>query len=150
MSSPAGTSATGHFHHLQLIEAIQEQCGFAPGDVRVVTLESQPAQMQRQRYRLYDAATGLIEEGWVDVAEMVKRGPWIDESWDFPVEVTSAVGEPAGARAERVGGTREHRDRRRLGAERACLRGRARPRGGRGDGARGRGRRSAAALGAPS
>jgi hypothetical protein len=84
----------GHFHHLQLIEAIQQQCDFAPGDVRVVTLESQPAQMQRQRYRLYDAATGLIEEGWVDVAEMVKRGPWIDESWDFPVEVTSAVGEP--------------------------------------------------------
>jgi hypothetical protein len=78
----------GHFHHNQLIEAVQEQCAFAPGEVRVVTLESQPAQIQRQRYRIYDAATGLIEEGWVNVADMVARGPWLEESWDFPVEVT--------------------------------------------------------------
>ena len=86
----------GHFHDRQLIEAIQEQCGFDEGDVRVVTLESQPAHIQRQRYRIYDAATGLVEEGWVDVAEMVRRGPWIDGSWEFPVEVVG------GARAERV------------------------------------------------
>ena len=26
----------------------------------------QPAHIQRQRYRIYDAATGLIEEGWVE------------------------------------------------------------------------------------
>lgn len=89
----------GHFHHNQLIEAVQEQCAFAPGEVRVVTLESQPAQIQRQRYRIYDAATGLIEEGWVNVADMVARGPWLEESWDFPVEVTrgseSRVKQPA-------------------------------------------------------
>jgi len=78
----------GHFHHHQLIEAIQEQCRFEDGEVRVVTLESQPAHIQRQRYRVYDAASGLLEEGWVDVADMVKRGPWLEESWDFPVEVT--------------------------------------------------------------
>jgi hypothetical protein len=24
----------------------------------------------------------------VDVAEMVRRGPWLEESWEFPVEVT--------------------------------------------------------------
>ena len=29
----------------------------------IVTLESQPAHEQRQHYRIYDAATGLIEEG---------------------------------------------------------------------------------------
>ena len=39
--------------------------------MRVITLESQPAHVQRQHYRIYDAATGLIEEGWVDVADMV-------------------------------------------------------------------------------
>jgi hypothetical protein len=77
----------GHFHHEQLIEAVQELCHFREGDVRVVVLESQPAHIQRQRYRLYDAASGLIEEGWVDVAEMRRRGPWLEESWDFPVEV---------------------------------------------------------------
>jgi transmembrane protein DUF3556 len=87
----------GHFHHEQLLEAVQEQCGFEEGDVRVVVLESQPVNVQRQRYRIYDAATGLLEEGWVDVAEMVKRGPWLEESWDFPVEVTRTAERPAPA-----------------------------------------------------
>jgi hypothetical protein len=54
----------------------------------VITLESQPAHIQRQHYRIYDAASGLVEEGWVNVADMVARGPWLEESWDFPVEVT--------------------------------------------------------------
>jgi hypothetical protein len=62
--------------------------GYAEGDVRVITLESQPAHIQRQRYRIFDAASGLIEEGWVNVADMVARGPWLEESWDFPTEVT--------------------------------------------------------------
>jgi hypothetical protein len=77
----------GHFHHEQLLDAVQERCRFRDGDVRVVVLESQPAHIQRQRYRIYDAASGLLEEGWVDVAEMRKRGPWLEESWEFPVEV---------------------------------------------------------------
>ena len=77
----------GHFHHNQLLEAVQEQVGFASGEVRVIALESQPFHIPRQRYRIYDAADGLLEEGWVDVAEMVKRGPWLDGSFDFPVEV---------------------------------------------------------------
>jgi hypothetical protein len=78
----------GHFHGRQLINAVQEQCGFEAGELRVVALEGQPAHVPRQRYRIYDAATGLLEEGWVDVAEMVRRGPWLEESFDFPVEVT--------------------------------------------------------------
>ena len=55
----------GHLHDRQLLEAVQERCHFEPGELRVITLESQPAHIQRQRYRIYDAATGLIEEGWV-------------------------------------------------------------------------------------
>ena len=78
----------GHFHNEQLLAAVQEQVGYAEGDVRVITLESQPAHIQRQRYRIFDAASGLIEEGWVNVADMVARGPWLEESWDFPTEVT--------------------------------------------------------------
>jgi hypothetical protein len=78
----------GHFHHEQLLEAVKEQVTFEPGDLRVIMLESQPAHIQRQQYRIHDAATGLIEEGWIDVAEMVKRGPWLEETFDFPVEVT--------------------------------------------------------------
>ena len=47
----------GHFHDQQLLEAVQERCGFEPGELRVIMLESQPArQSRRQRYRIYDAA----------------------------------------------------------------------------------------------
>ena len=78
----------GHFHGRQLLEAVQERCDFAPGEVRVVELESEAALSGRQRYRIYDAATGLLEEGSVAVADMIVRQPWLEESWDFPVEVT--------------------------------------------------------------
>ena len=87
----------GHLHNHQLLEAVQERCGFAAGDVRVITLESQPAHIQRQQYRIYDAATGLIEEGWVNVADMVARLPW--DGADFPVEVTRSLRAESGAGA---------------------------------------------------
>jgi hypothetical protein len=75
----------GHFHNHRLLEAVQERCNFAEGELRVVTLESQPAHVQRQRYRIYDAASGLVEEGSVDVREMVSRQPWLGPE-PFPVE----------------------------------------------------------------
>jgi hypothetical protein len=84
----------GHFHHHQLLEAVQEQVGYEPGELRIVALESQPFHIPRQRYRIIDAATGVIEEGWVDVAEMVRRGPWLEESFEFPVEIVSSSGSP--------------------------------------------------------
>lgn len=74
----------GHFHDQRLLAAVQERCRFGPGELRVVTLESQPAHVQRQRYRIWDAAEGLVEEGWVDVREMVVRQPWLGEE-PFPV-----------------------------------------------------------------
>src|SRR3954462_14926050 len=89
----------GHLHNHQLLEAVQERCGFAPGDLRVITLESQPAHIQRQRYRIYDAASGLIEEGWVNVADMVARGPWLRESPDFPVHPVTRATPSSWARA---------------------------------------------------
>ena len=76
----------GHFHHEQLLAAVQERCGFAEGELRIVAIESQPAHRPHQHYRIYDAATGLIEEGYVRVADMVERQPWLDDSGTFPVE----------------------------------------------------------------
>jgi hypothetical protein len=70
----------GHFHDHGLLAAVQERCHFAPGDLRVVTLESQPAHDPRQRYRIYDAADGLLEEGHVEVQDMVAALPWLDGS----------------------------------------------------------------------
>jgi hypothetical protein len=74
----------GHFHDHRLLAAVQERCDFKPGELRVVTLESQPAHVQRQRYRIWDAAEGLVEEGWVDVRDMVRQQPWLDDK-PFPV-----------------------------------------------------------------
>ncbi|MFI9803120.1 DUF3556 domain-containing protein [Streptomyces sp. NPDC052301] len=77
----------GHLHNEQLVAAVQQRCGFAPGDLRVVVLESQPTHRQRQHYRIVDAASGLIEEGHVNVGEMVTRQPWLDdETPAIPVE----------------------------------------------------------------
>ena len=83
----------GHFHGRQLLEAVQERCDFAPGEVRVVELESEAAASGRQRYRILDAATGLVEEGSIAVADMIARQPWLDESFDFPVQVETRVGD---------------------------------------------------------
>jgi hypothetical protein len=78
----------GHFHNHRLLEAVQERCHFKEGELRVITLESQPAQVQRQHYRIFDAATGLVEEGYVNVADMVDRQPWLDGA-PFPTEPIS-------------------------------------------------------------
>jgi transmembrane protein DUF3556 len=84
----------GHFHHEQLLDAVREQVRFEPGELRVVMLESQPAHIQKQHYRIHDAATGLVEEGWIKVRDMIERGPWLEESFEFPVEVTRKAETP--------------------------------------------------------
>jgi hypothetical protein len=83
----------GHLHDEQLLAAVQERCRFAEGDLRVVMLESQPIHRQRQRYRIVDAATGLVESGTVEVADMVRAQPW----HEVPVRADPAT-------AARVGG----------------------------------------------
>ncbi|WP_264991163.1 DUF3556 domain-containing protein, partial [Mycobacterium kiyosense] len=79
----------GHLHNECLIEALQQRCGFEPGEVRVIILDSQPIQTQRQEYRLVDAATGEFERGYVEVADMAEAQPWAD---DIPIHVTSDSG----------------------------------------------------------
>ena len=74
----------GHMHNECLIDALQQRCGFEPGDVRVVILDAQPIHIQRQEYRLVDAAAGEFERGYVDVDDMVTTQPWAD---DLPVHV---------------------------------------------------------------
>ena len=78
----------GHLHGEQLLAALQSRCHFEPGEVRVVMLEAQPFHRPTQRYVLADAATGVLERGYVDVAEMVRRQP---TDFDLPVHVTSAT-----------------------------------------------------------
>jgi hypothetical protein len=89
----------GHFHDQRLLAAVQERCHFAPGELRIVTLESQPAHVQRQRYRIWDAADGLVEEGYVNVADMARCQPWLGDV-PFPVHCpnprTASTSPPAG------------------------------------------------------
>lgn len=74
----------GHMHNECLVKAMQERCGFEPGEIRVVILDSQPIHIKRQEYRLVDAATGEFERGYIDVDDMVASQPWAD---DLPVHV---------------------------------------------------------------
>jgi hypothetical protein len=89
----------GHFHDHRLLAAVQERCRFEPGELRVVTLESQPVHVQRQRYRIWDAAAGLVEEGWVEVADMVGRQPWLGDE-PFPVQPEGVNRSVPGMRGE--------------------------------------------------
>jgi hypothetical protein len=75
----------GHLHGQQLLAAVQERCQFAPGQLRVITLESQAFWRPRQPYRILDAATGELERGWVEVSEMVSRQPWLGDDVSIPV-----------------------------------------------------------------
>ena len=79
----------GHLHDESLLAAVQERCDFAPGELRVVMMESQPFGHATQQYRIVDAATGVVEEGEVDVADMVARQPW---EGDLPFRVRQLTG----------------------------------------------------------
>ncbi len=79
----------GHLHNEQLLEAVQRRCHFADGDVRVIILEGQPIHIQKQWYRIADAKAGVIEAGYVDVADMLSRQPWPEPHDEFPVHVTT-------------------------------------------------------------
>jgi hypothetical protein len=79
----------GHLHNEQLLEAVQRRCHFEEGDVRVIVLEGQPIQIQKQWYRILDAKAGLIEAGCVDVKDMLTRQPWPEPGDEFPVHVTT-------------------------------------------------------------
>src|SRR5581483_6632714 len=80
----------GHLHNEQLLAAVQKRCDYREGELVLIFLESQPIHVQRQRYRIVDAATGEIEAGYVHTRDMLTRQPWLEEDdVTFPVEVIS-------------------------------------------------------------
>jgi len=70
----------GHLHHEQLLAAVQAQCGFAPGELRCIFLESQPAHRTTLQWRIADAVDGQLSEGQVDVRDLLDRQPWDQSS----------------------------------------------------------------------
>lgn len=66
----------GHLNNERLLENIQEQCHFAPEELRCICVEAQPFGRPTMKYRIYDAATGKLEDGVLDVNAMRERQPW--------------------------------------------------------------------------
>jgi hypothetical protein len=66
----------GHLNGEQLLRAIQPQCGFADGEVRVVSVESQPLFGPTMHWRVFDAARGMIAEGHTKLADYEDVQPW--------------------------------------------------------------------------
>ncbi len=66
----------GHLHDEQLLEAVQAQCAFEPGELRTIMVEAQPLGATTLAWRIHDAATGLVERGEVSVDALRARQPW--------------------------------------------------------------------------
>jgi len=66
----------GHLHGEQLLAAIQAQCEFAAGELRVIMVESQPLGQGTLAWRIVDARDGLMAQGETAVAELRGRQPW--------------------------------------------------------------------------
>jgi hypothetical protein len=69
----------GHLNDLQLLHAIQAQCGFEAGELRVVMVESQPLFGRTMAWRIADAKTGVLEAGETEIAPLRACQPWPEE-----------------------------------------------------------------------
>jgi uncharacterized membrane protein YkgB len=77
----------GHLHDEDLIEAVQDEARFEPGELIVVWVESQPIHRRIQHYKVIDAALGVIERGTWNVADAVAEQPWLPNG-PIPLNVT--------------------------------------------------------------
>lgn len=87
----------GHLHDEDMIRAVQSEARFAPGECVIAWVESEAFGSGIQRYKLIDAAHGVIETGTWRVADAVAEQPWLPNG-PIPLHVTWSL---AAARAER-------------------------------------------------
>lgn len=66
----------GHLADERLLAAVQAQCGFAPGELRVICVEAQPILGSTLHWRIVDASTGTLAEGHAELADLARRKPW--------------------------------------------------------------------------
>lgn len=89
----------GHLHSEALLSSVQAQCGYEPGELRCIFVESQPLFGSALRYRIVDAASGQLEAGELAVAELRARQPWSAAGAASPTSATEATSSAAsGAR----------------------------------------------------
>jgi hypothetical protein len=66
----------GHLNDTQLLDAVQAQCGFEQGELRVVMVESQPLFGRSMQWKVVDAKSGVVAEGVSEIASMRSLQPW--------------------------------------------------------------------------
>lgn len=78
----------GHLHDERLVAAVQRRLNLEPGDLVVAYCESQaiPWANPPQRYRVIDAALGVVERGTWNVKDCVQAQPWLPDG-PIPLEV---------------------------------------------------------------
>ncbi len=66
----------GHLNGTQLLDAVQIQCGFEEGEVRVVMVESQPLLGPTMAWKVVDAKTGVVASGETAITPMLAETPY--------------------------------------------------------------------------
>jgi hypothetical protein len=66
----------GHLADERLIAAVQEQCHFEDGELRVICVEAQPILGSTLHWRVVDAKRGVLDEGHAELADLARRKPW--------------------------------------------------------------------------
>ncbi len=66
----------GHLADERLLAAVQEQCDFEDGELRVICVEAQPILGSTLHWRIVDAKRGVLHEGYAELSDLAKRHPW--------------------------------------------------------------------------
>ena len=66
----------GHLADEKLIAAVQAQCGFEEGELRVICVEAQPILGSTLHWRIVDAKRGVLEQGHAELRDLAARKPW--------------------------------------------------------------------------
>jgi hypothetical protein len=66
----------GHLNGEQMLRAIQPICDFEEGEVRVISVESQPLFNPTMHWRVYDPVRGKIAEGITNLDDYLEHQPW--------------------------------------------------------------------------
>jgi hypothetical protein len=66
----------GHLADEKLIAAVQAQCGFEEGELRVICVEAQPILGSTLHWRIVDAKRGVLDQGHAELRDLAARKPW--------------------------------------------------------------------------
>ncbi|MFT4569411.1 MAG: hypothetical protein ACI8TX_000782 [Hyphomicrobiaceae bacterium] len=94
----------GHLHGPQLLRAIQEQCDFEEGELRVVTVESQPMAGRSMAWVIYDAVRGELDRGQVEISRMRQWQPWPTDERAQAFDASTREGHGHGVSGDLSGG----------------------------------------------